>query len=325
MNHKTLRPINILTIVVLLFLLVYSWIYLNSQFSLAASLAVYALLAVSYINVREMIGAKAINILILPALFLVSAYFWIFQYVSLFVVAGLTVSTLVAILCVSVSEAIRCYIDTGRISNDIRVDVEGERRLKAIKDLVLLFAIGLALFFDAFAWDYMNAQFLWAILVDILIAIFAGFIILTFKARYFILKKTNVSILKVIIAMIALLLVIAYFFISVFTWISMPASISFLTPPLLILVTLLLLSGYTYINVKRTVDLLKKIKNRPAGLINDRTMKIFNYTLLIALVLIIVVIRVYFQGLAELGTNLICLILMLFVTTNIMKVIVDIS
>ena len=325
MDHKMLKAVNVVTILALLFLLVFFWIYYNYQFFLIASLIVYALLAVLYLNIRETIGVTAINILMLPVLFLVSAYFWIFLHVQLFVMACLMVLTMLTILYVIANESIRGYIDTGRISGEIQVDAEGERRLKAIKDLVLLFAFGLMLLLDVFAWIYMNAQLAWAILADIIIMMFAGFISLSFTARYFIIKKPDVSILKVIIAMIALLLVIAYFFIALFGWIYIPVPVSFFPPQLLILVALLLVSGYTFINVKRTVDALKKIKNKPAGLINDRRMRIFNYALLIAMIAIIVVIRMYFQGLAYLGAYLVSLIILLFITANIMKAIGDLS
>jgi hypothetical protein len=325
MDHKMLKAVNVLTILALLFLIVFFWIYYNDLFLFIASLTVYALLTILYLNIRETIGVKAINILMLPALFLVSAYFWIFLHVQLDFVACLMVLTLLTILYVSANESIRGYIDTGRISGEIQVDAEGERRLKTIKDLVLLFAFCLVLFFDVFAWIYMNAQLVWAILLDIIIMMFAGFISLSFTTRYFIIKKSDVSILKVIIAMIALLLVIAYFFIALFGWIYMPAWVGFLPPQLLILAALLLLSVYTFVNVKRTVDALKKIRNKPAGLINDRTMRIFNYALLIAMLAIIVVIRVYLQGLAYLGANLVSLIILLFITANIMKIIGDLS
>lgn len=320
-----LKAVNVLTILALLVLIVFFWIYYNYQFFFIASLTVCALIAVLYLNIREAIGVKAINILMLPALFLVSIYFWIFQYVQLFFVACLMVFTLLTILYVIANESIRGYIDTGRISGEIQVDADGERRLKAIKDLILLFAFGLMLLFDVFAWIYMNAQFAWGILADILIMMFAGFISLSFTARYFVIKKHDVSILKVMIAMIALLLIIAYFFIALLGWMYIPVSLGFFPPQLLILVALLLLSGYTFINVKRTVDALKKIKNKPAGLINDRRMRMFNYALLIAMIAIIVVIRVYLQGLAYLGASLVSLIIMLFITADIMKAIIDLS
>jgi hypothetical protein len=320
-----LKAVNVLTILALLFLLVFFWIYHNDTFFLIASLTVYALLTILYLNIRETIGVKAINILMLPALFLVSIYFWIFLYVQLFFMACLMVFTLLTILYVIANELIHGYIDTGRISGEIQVDADGERRLKTIKDLIFLFAFGLMLLFVVFAWIYMYAQFAWAILYDILIMMFAGFISLSFTARYFIIKKPDVSILKVIIAIIALLFIIAYFFIALFGWIYMPAWVGFLPPQLLILAALLLLSIYTFVNVKRTVDALKKIKNKPAGLINDRRMRLFNYALLITMLAIIVVIRVYLQGLAYLGSSLVSLIIILFITANIMKAIEDLS
>lgn len=319
-----LKSVNVLTILALLFLLVFLWIDFNLFFFIAFVI-VYVLPAILYLTIRETIGAKAINILMLPALFLVSAYFWIFQYVQLLFLACLMVFTLLTILYVIANESTRDYIDTGRSSGEIQVDAEGERRLKAIKDLILLFAFSLIVFFNVFAWIYMSAQFMWAILADILIIMFAGFISLSFTARYFVIKKSDLSILKVIIAMIALLLVIAYFFIALLGWMYIHALLVFFPPQLLILVALLLLSVYTFVNVKTTVDALKKIRNKPAGLINDRTMRIFNYALLIAVVAIIVVIRVYFQGLAYLGENLLNLIILLFITANIMKAIGDLS
>ena len=335
MDHKMLKAVKIITILVFLLLLVFFWFYLNYQFFYLASLATFALLVVVYLNIRETIGVKTINILMLPVLLLVSAFFWIYLYVSIFFIASLMVYFLLAVLYVILKESIDGYIDAGKIAGDIQVDTESESRLKTIKNLVIIFSFGLILFLDVFAWIYMNAQLSWAILSNIIIMIFAGYINLTFTARFFIIKKTVVSILAVIIAMIALLLIIANIFIPLFNLVSIPVSIYFFTPELLIFLVLLLLSCFIYINVRRTVDVLKKIKNKPAGLINDRMMRIFNYVSIITIVIIIVVTRMYLQEqaylsvnlirLAYLGVYLICLIILLLISTNIMKVIRDIS
>jgi hypothetical protein len=334
MGYKIFKSINILTILALLLILAFFWIYHNSQFYLAASITVYAIFAILYISIRKSIRAKGINILMLPVLLIFFAFFWIFLYVPFSFVAILMVCTLLAVLYVNLKESINGYIDAGKTSS-IPADTEGERRLEIVKYLVIAFALGLILFFSAFAWIYMNAQFAWAILIDIIIVALASFINLVFTARYYIIKKTEVSIIKVTMAIIALIIVIACFFIPLITRISMPVPISYSTLMLLLFLAFLMLLGFIYVNLKRAVDVLKKIKNKPTGLINDRRMKIFNYVLLISIIIIIVVIRIYLHGLAYLGANqislvytefnLISFIILLFIATNIMKLIWDIS
>jgi hypothetical protein len=323
MDYKRIKVANIITILALLILLAFFWMYLNAQFFYMASLMVCALLVALYLIIEKIIDIKTVNVLVLPVLWSVFIFSWIFLNVPFVFIASLMVFTLLAILYFNINGSILGIIDAGRISGDIRADDESESRLSTAKNLVLIFAFGLILFLDVFAWIYMSAQFTWAVLADILIIMFAGFISISYTARYFVIKKSDVSILKVIIAMVALLLVIAYFFIALFGWIHIPAALGFFPPQLLILAALLLLSGYTFVNVKRTVDALKKIKNKQAGLINDRTMRIFNYALLIAMLAVVVVIRVYLQGLAYLGENLVSLIVLLFITANIMKAIGD--
>ncbi len=220
------------------------------------------------------------------------------------------------ILYINLRKSIQCFIDTHR-NMKIWIDPKREKQLNQIKLCVIFPGIIISVLFLVFAFVYMNAQFIWAIVLALGFMLLVSYYNLFLTVPYLIAKKPIVN-----FSNLAILLFFVFLF-SAFAWIYM--NVQFVFFIVLLFFVILILS--IFVNIRDAIKIVKIINDKPVDLRKERLIKIINYLPVITIIALIVIIysRIDAYFAYSLLLNLIGPFILLMIIANTWKFISDIS
>ena len=114
---------------------------------------------------------KFINLIALPAVFLIMVFMWFYLRDQFSWGIVLTVLILVVVLLMNVWKRVKQFVEERRNVTNKPYDVKAARRMNLINDVAIISAMAIL----AFSWLYLREQFAWGMILAILILFAAGF------------------------------------------------------------------------------------------------------------------------------------------------------
>lgn len=219
------------------------------------------------------------------------------------------------VLYLNLRKSILEFIDNIR-NPKIRIDPERVERLKQIKRYITITALFISALILAFAWVYMQAQFIWAVFFVSGVMLIAAYHNLFLTVTYLIAKQPFVNFSKVPILLIFIALPIA------FIWFFMQAQLFYM----IIIFILFILMLKVLFNARAAVYILKRINDKPVDRKKEMWMAIINNSI-IMIIVIILLMRMFrqFYVIYILLISLIGPLILLMILANTWKLISDIS